>query len=218
MIGTVMAARLPEITIDTPTLARIKVMYGSQGTERIRQWLALIERLRHEALPNKLRITNAFFNQLTFRPDVAVWGVEDYWATPIEMLGVGAGDCEDFSVAKFFTLWAAGVPESQLRLTYVTATTLNQAHMVLTWYPDQPSEPLVLDNLVDEVLPASQRSDLIPVYSFNASKLWLARERFRGQELGAADRIEVWQRFLDRLNAQLSGKFAGTNDAPRTKQ
>jgi hypothetical protein len=47
-----------------------------------------------------------------------------------------------------------------------------QAHMVLAYHPQPGSEPLVLDNLRTEVLPASQRPDLTPVFSFNGEGLW----------------------------------------------
>ena len=61
-----------------------------------------------------------------------------------------------------------------MRLIYVkariggTASSLPQAHMVLAYYPTPDAEPLVLDNLMPEIRPASHAPDLQPVFSFNS--------------------------------------------------
>ena len=41
---------------------------------------------------------------------------KDYWATPIEFMGTGAGDCEDYAIAKYFSLINLGIPEDKLRI------------------------------------------------------------------------------------------------------
>ncbi len=81
----------------------------------------------------------------------------------MELLTTNGGDCEDFSIAKYLTLRAMGVPDDQLRIIYVKALELNQAHMVLAWYKTPGSDPLILDNLINDIKPASQRNDLEPV-------------------------------------------------------
>ncbi|WP_197479414.1 transglutaminase-like cysteine peptidase, partial [Oleiphilus sp. HI0132] len=81
------------------------------------------------------------------------------WATPLEFLATNAGDCEDFSIAKYFTLREMGIPDDMIKITYVKALELNQAHMVLAYYPTPDAEPLILDNLINEIKPAGQRTD-----------------------------------------------------------
>jgi len=126
----------------------------------------------------RLQAINDFFNRrIVFRDDLQVWGQVDYWASPFEMLGKGEGDCEDFALAKYFSLRAVGVPANTLRLVYVRARLGGpggplQAHMVLAHYERPDAEPLILDNLISEVRPASRRPDLTPVFSFNAEGLW----------------------------------------------
>lgn len=115
-----------------------------------------------------------FFNdRLLFRDDRVIWNQGDYWASPIEALRKGAADCEDYAIAKYLTLRQLGVASEKLRITYVKALRLNQAHMVLTYYPTPTAIPLVLDNLTGKIQPATQRTDLLPVYSFNGEGLWL---------------------------------------------
>jgi predicted transglutaminase-like cysteine proteinase len=122
----------------------------------------------------RLTLINTFFNKnIRFGTDPEVWEQEDYWATPLETLGRGAGDCEDFVIAKYFSLLALGVPETKLRFVYVRAllqqgqTLRVEPHMVLAYYKSPGADPLVLDNLASIIAIASQRSDLTPVYSFN---------------------------------------------------
>ncbi len=109
--------------------------------------------------------------------DIDNWGVEDYWASPLESLGKGAGDCEDYAIGKYFTLTTLGMPHAKLRMVYVRASIAGApngyvAHMVLAYYPTPEAEPLVLDNLQPGIHLASERPDLLPVFSFNAEGLW----------------------------------------------
>jgi len=145
---------------------------------------------------------NDFFNELEFVNDIDHWGKEDYWATPLQTLATNGGDCEDFSIAKYFTLVEMGIPVNRMRITYVKALQLNQAHMVLTYFPTPDADPLVLDNLVPEIRASSTRDDLLPVYSFNGDGLWLAKARGTGQHVGKSDRLSRWQEVLARINSE----------------
>jgi predicted transglutaminase-like cysteine proteinase len=178
--------------------ARHRTTLRTRGlSTRIR--LARADRTR--PLAGKLAAVNDFFNQLQFVDDASHWRRRDYWATPIEFLGSNGGDCEDFAIAKYFTLLELGVPETRLQITYVKAVALNQAHMVLAYYAHPAADPLVLDNLVAEILPGSARSDLVPVYSFNGQGLWVSRARGRGKRVGTADRLSLWQDLIKRLDS-----------------
>lgn len=176
--------------------------YGELGLAkgRIEAWDELIR--ASEQLPEreKLTVVNRFFNrQLRFADDVAVWRLNDYWATPVEALVKGAGDCEDYSIAKYFTLRRLGVPSERLRITYVKALRQNQAHMVLTYYSSPTADPLVLDNLIGEIRPASQRRDLLPVYAFNAEGLYLPGQAGRKSD---TKKLSRWQDLLNKMRAE----------------
>jgi len=87
-----------------------------------------------------------------------------------------------------------------MRLTYVKALQLDQAHMVLTYFPSPDAEPLVLDNLVTEIRPSSERTDLLPVYSFNGNGLWLAKRKGMDERVGHSERLSRWQEVIARIN------------------
>lgn len=146
-------------------------VYGplGQGQQRIDAWQRLLVSEKQVSEQEQLKVVNLFFNkQMTYVEDIDLWHVVDYWETPVEALWKGAGDCEDYAIAKYFSLRHLGVSSDKLRITYVKALRQNRAHMVLTYYSSPDAVPLVLDSLMDEILPATRRTDLVPVYSFNA--------------------------------------------------
>ncbi len=193
------------ILINQALLDQVTERYGETAAKRLLSWDDFLR--QQSELPQddmaRLKLVNDFFNQLRFVSDQRLWGTEDYWATPVEFLSRGAGDCEDFSIAKYFTLRQLGVADERLRITYVKALKLNQAHMVLTYFPEGSSVPLVLDNLEGDIRPATERNDLAPVYNFNGDGLWLAKQRGHGKRVGEADRISLWMQLRERLDKDL---------------
>lgn len=186
-------------------LSSAQSRYGALGSaqERLQAWAQLLQTSARQDEQQQLETVNRFFNrQLAFRDDRAIWNQADYWATPVESLVKGAGDCEDFALAKYFSLRQLGVPAERLRITYVKSLKLNQAHMVLSYYVSDSSDPLVLDNLIDEILPASQRRDLLPVYAFNAEGLFLV-EPFTGAiTRGDPKQLSRWQGVLRKMRGE----------------
>jgi len=178
--------------------------YGSAAAETVAAWRRLINEGAHLSEPDKLARVNDFFNQrILFESDMTIWQQNDYWATPLETMGRGAGDCEDFSIAKYTTLLLMGVPNERLRLIYVRAriggasSTKSEAHMVLGYYQQPTDEPQVLDNLIGSIRPASSRPDLTPVFSFNSSGLWAS-----GTTAPLGDptvRLSRWRDVLERM-------------------
>ena len=184
--------------------SKAEKLYGplGEGRGRINDWQRLLDEQQGKTEQQQLKAVNQFFNlRLRFRDDIVLWRVKDYWATPVEALFRGAGDCEDFAIAKYFSLRQLGVPSEKLRITYVKALRQNQAHMVLTYYPQPSAIPLVLDNLIDAIEPANQRTDLVPVYAFNAEGLWLPGAG-GGKQVGDAKRLSRWQDLLRKMSAE----------------
>jgi predicted transglutaminase-like cysteine proteinase len=153
--------------------------FGPAQVPLLRGWQRALAESQPVTEANKIRKVNDFINRrIAFDDDLAIWNLSDYWATPLETVGQGRADCEDFAILKYYSLKDAGVPLAKLRLMYVKARLAGpagpylQAHMVLAYYPTPNAEPLVLDNLVAEIKPASQRRDLYPVFSFNSEAIW----------------------------------------------
>ena len=163
---------------DAQRMAQAARVLGAQAVSGSQALMGMLASLDHSDERRLLPEVNRFFNRrVAFREDAEVWGVTDHWASPLETLNKGAGDCEDFALAKYFSLLSIGVPAERMRLVYVRARIggadgVSQAHMVLAYYAEPGAEPLILDNLIDDIRPASRRPDLTPVFSFNTEGLW----------------------------------------------
>lgn len=211
LLYLVLTAAAAEVDIlpDERTIAWVAERHGAAAAGRLRQWRELVRQIHGLHEERRVELVNRFFNRIPSRTDLAHWGREDYWATPLEMLATNGGDCEDFALAKYFTLRAAGVPNERLRVTYVRAWIAREnrveSHMVLAYYPFPDAEPLILDNLVAEVRPASERTDLTPTMGFNAEGLWSAKQRGQSGRLGEVTRIGHWNDLQQRLREQRSG-------------
>lgn len=202
-VGVTLTVALAAVDLDQTQVLALQ-RYGAHAVETVSAWRKMIEEAR--ALPDNDKLTkvNTFFNRrISFQDDIVVWQQTDYWATPLEFMGRGAGDCEDFAIAKYITLQLLGIGNEQLRLIYVRAkigASTSIAHMVLGYFPQSTEEPLILDNLVSSVRPASQRPDLIPVFSFNREGLWVS-----GTTASAADpttRLSRWRDLLSRMRQE----------------
>lgn len=180
--------------------------FGAGAAEAVDGWRTALAGWRELPEEMQLQRVNEFFNRrIRFAEDSQLWGQADYWATPLEVLARGAGDCEDYVFAKYFTLRELGVDEQRLRMTYVRARiggaggTLTQAHMVLSYYPSPDAVPLVLDNLMTGIRPATARPDLTPVFSFNMQGIFVGGASQASQPV---DRVSRWRELLLRMNAE----------------
>ncbi|WP_208644484.1 cysteine protease LapG [Pseudomonas reidholzensis] len=183
---------------------RAQTLYGplGPGRARIDAWQNLLATQQQGSELERLQVVNRFFNQqLRYMEDIDLWHEVDYWATPIQSLIKGAGDCEDYAIAKYFSLRRMGIASEKLRITYVKALRQNRAHMVLTYYANPQAQPLVLDSLMDAIKPASQRTDLLPVYSFNGEGLWLTGAA-GNKKVGDTKRLSRWQDLLKKMQAE----------------
>lgn len=183
--------------------------FGAPGVLAVNQWREVL--VKAQGLPESQQIEriNDFFNRrIDFVEDPEAWGKADYWASPLETLGRGKGDCEDFSIAKYVSLRSLGIPLERLRLVYVRARNAGpgsggtRAHMVLAYYPSPSAEPLILDNLIGEIRPASRRPDLFPVFSFNSEGLWVGSGASEKASGSATARLSRWREMIARMRAE----------------
>lgn len=208
LVSLVSAAEVVEFS---PALLRfVATRWGSDASERLTDWRE--EERQHivkqrAASPSPAQILrdledfNWYWNKIRYYRDIDHWGLLDYWATPVESLASEGADCEDYAIGKYFSLKALGIPVQNLRITYVRALRWNEAHMVLAYYPTPDADPYILDNLNRSVERASDRTDLVPVYSFNDEDLWSAGAI---AVAGKSSQIRLWQGLLDKMARERS--------------
>nr|WP_243756217.1 transglutaminase-like cysteine peptidase [Shewanella sp. BF02_Schw] len=200
VFSAVCVATITDDLFTTDFFTQVEQRYGSDRVEDFSDWQDTINDGVTLNDYDKLNLANQFANRrIRFVSDSDHWHKSDYWATPLESLGTKGGDCEDFAIFKYFTLKAMGVDESKMRLMYVRALLINEPHMVLIYFEDPKAMPLVLDNLKTKILPASQRRDLKPIYSFNGQGLWLAKAQGLGSNKPTSSGTKSWTDLVNRI-------------------
>ncbi|MGB3751359.1 MAG: transglutaminase-like cysteine peptidase [Arcobacteraceae bacterium] len=199
---TLLLANNP-VNITSKQLIQIEKKYGPKAKRRVLLWDQMLVNAKNKKTLQKLKMVNDFFNKITYKTDKAHWKKNDYWASPFEFLGTGAGDCEDYAIAKYFALRSLGISDSKLKITYVTLSRANkkfdEAHMVLNYYHKANKPPIVLDNVNKKLKLATSRTDLNPVYSFNAAGLWKAQNRGKTEQRTGDNNLKNWKSLMERI-------------------
>jgi predicted transglutaminase-like cysteine proteinase len=133
------------------------------------EWRAAREQLVSIGLRAKVEYVNAQMNRHSYIPSLVNWGTVSYWETPFEFLRRN-GQCQDYAVAKFLLLRAAGVPNDLMRIVVVRDTLSRIDHAVVV--VDVDGEALVLDNQVAAVRPVEAVRRYSPYYSINETGWW----------------------------------------------
>lgn len=196
----------------------MQARYGIEGVKLLQAWEQLINEnqrpLQQDTVETdnhieeaQIQHVNDFFNKhIRFEDDIIHWKQNDYWATPLDTLGSGSGDCEDYTIAKYVSLIQLGIPIERLRLIYVKAqiggpsSHVFQAHMVLGYYAQPNAIPLILDSLISDIKPADQRNDLHPVFSFNSEGLWVGNQP--QPQIDPTARLSRWRDVLTRMKQE----------------
>ena len=210
LLGLLSAGTMYAIALDTTQLRQqLAARFGPQRVELLDDWLKTAIEAKGLGEPEKLKRINDFINQrIAFEDDRSVWDQSDYWATPLETIGQGRGDCEDFAIIKYISLRRAGIASDKLRLIYVKARIdapdgpIQVPHMVLAYYASPNAEPVLLDNLQPRILPASRRSDLKPVFSFNSAGIFAGVSGKEKASAGGIGRLSRWEDVLRRILAE----------------
>ncbi len=136
-----------------------------------REWDALLEKLQGQPEMKQLQAVNDFFNKnVPYVEDIVNWGVEDYWSTPYEFMARG-GDCEDYAIAKYFSLKRLGIPESRMRLMIVQDFNLGgEMHAILEVRVN--GTPYILDNQAAQVISEAEIFHYQPLYAINQENWW----------------------------------------------
>ncbi|WP_310736626.1 MULTISPECIES: transglutaminase-like cysteine peptidase [unclassified Pseudoalteromonas] len=188
-------------------LEKMNLQFGPTRVAVARNWQTMLVQSQNQTEQQKILIVNNFFaRNLRYRTDIELWQQNDYWATPLETLGKGLGDCEDYAIAKYISLRVLGIEDDKLRLIYVKAqiggpnSKQTQAHMVLGYFVTPNAQPLILDSLITKVLPAAKRTDLSPVFSFNSQGLWANNST--QSVANPTARLSRWRRIIEQTQQE----------------
>lgn len=107
-------------------------------------------------------------------------GAEDIWSSPLETFLRGAGDCEDYAIAKLAALRLAGVAAADLRLVVVRDTRNGEGHAVASAKLD--GHWLMLDNRRMAMVEDDDARNYQPLYVlYQSAVLKYVGEPVRGE-------------------------------------
>ncbi|EFU69711.1 conserved hypothetical protein [Aliarcobacter butzleri JV22] len=168
--------------------------------KRLAKYEEVKNKARNLDVNKKLTQINLFINGSLAEFDNASMGIDDYWMTPKEFFIKGHGDCEDYVIAKYFTLLELGVKKENLYSAIVKVEGSASLHLVLLYVEDKNKSPLVLDNLSFKILPFSKRTDLTPIAAFNEIDSYtLTREKFLQKANVDWGKENKWEKLLNRV-------------------
>mgnify|MGYP001138718114 CR=1 FL=1 len=167
---------------------------------RLNKYQSLKKQVVNYELIRKLSHINSFINKIIPAYDISKNSTIDYWATPKEFLIQGHGDCEDYAIAKYFTLLELGIRKEYLYFAVVGIKGEKNSHMVLLYVEDKNSPALVLDNLSFRVIPISKRKKLIPKFAFNEIDSYkFSRDKFIKKVKINWGKEDKWNKLLNRV-------------------
>ena len=142
---------------------------GRCRTASQKAWRKIIRQARGKSRAAQIKAVNVYFNRWPYKFDHEIYGKREHWAAPAEFLS-RSGDCEDYSIAKYFALRELGFKSSELRVVIVMDRIRRIGHAVLAVYTD--GDILVLDSLSDLIFSHAKYKHYIPQYSMNETTRW----------------------------------------------
>ena len=139
---------------------------------RLKEWRAFLKDTARLPRGEQIEAVNTWVNTRPYVEDWVNWGLPDYWATPEEFFRRG-GDCEDYAIVKYFSLIQLGFTPHDLRIVVVNDLNLEVFHAVLA-VRQEGSSVLLLDNQIEQPVPAALASHYRPIYELNELAWWMA--------------------------------------------
>jgi predicted transglutaminase-like cysteine proteinase len=115
------------------------------ASEAALKFLAIVDSGRQREGRARLGEINRAIN-LSIRAvdDMVQYGQADVWSSPLSTFYHGAGDCEDYAIAKYVALRMAGIAADDLRIVVMIDTMRREGHAVTAARLD--GHWLILDN------------------------------------------------------------------------
>lgn len=168
----------------------------------LKDYEAFINIISQKPLHVKLEAVNQYLNGINPRYDDPTKANVDIWSTRGEFLSGAGGDCEDYTIAKYYTLKDLGIAPSKMCLLAVKEKYIGGDHMVLSVWLDDTKEPIVLDNLSFRILPLSKRTDLKADFCLNEEGSFTISKDGSKQKTTRPYRLKAYEKMLQRQSKE----------------
>lgn len=164
---------LRKVRLEATVMDRCAADEDKCGSKPLRAWRRMLHRAQQLHRMARLDTVNRFFNAWPYRADHTGSGGTDRWASPVEFMN-RSGDCEDFAIAKFFTLRRLGVANGDMRIVTVFDERRGVGHAVLL--VRHGGDLLVLDSLDDRIVSHRRYRHYVPRHSVNETTEFAYRD------------------------------------------
>lgn len=155
---------------DVVSKYEMDVMMNDSTTQRWKDAVTQIKNAGYTREQQIVAVNDLMNRSIRYEDDSMVWGRSDYWASPTETFQKGAGDCEDYAAAKYFTLKMLGFKDEDMRIVVLKDTRKNELHAILV--VENRGMNYVLDNQNQNVVADTQIAYYQPIYSINQNSWW----------------------------------------------
>jgi predicted transglutaminase-like cysteine proteinase len=119
-----------EIRVGNEILARCRA--GAWCPQAALRFLAIVDEGRSQNGRARIGVINRAINlAIVATPDLVQWHVADHWSPPLETFTTGRGDCEDYAIAKYVALRAAGIAAEDVKLVVLRNIARAENHAVV---------------------------------------------------------------------------------------
>jgi predicted transglutaminase-like cysteine proteinase len=183
-----------ELDDELRVLARCEENRATCESAAALQFLAIVDSAKSRDGRARLGEVNRAIN-LAIRPvsDLSQYGAPDVWSSPLATLGRGAGDCEDYAIAKLVALRRAGFPPEDLKLVILTDTLRGEDHALVAARLD--GHWLMLDNRRMIMIEDVQLRDYRPIFVIDAAGVKRYRDPMPAptdQQIVSAEHGDSW--------------------------
>lgn len=172
------------IETEAKIIAECRANPANCGSRPAIQFLRIVDVAAARSGLARLGEVNRAVN-LAIRPvsDQTQYGVDDLWVSPLATLAAGAGDCEDYAIAKFVALHEAGVASQDLRLVIMREILSGEDHAVVAARVDGRWH--VLDNRHLAMIEDTEVDKYRPIFAIDAE----GAKRFDQPMIATADTV-----------------------------
>ena len=196
-------------------LRRLERCRTGSDTCNAAEWrlAAMVREARGKDGRAKIEFVNGLINgAIRYQSDKAHWGIPDSWSLPVDThndgsLDAGAGDCEDFVLAKYAVLHQAGVSDEDLRIVLVHDNAVRQDHAVLAVRHD--GQWLILDNRWNNLFKDKDEElrQFKPLMIVTRNGVWVLSKMFRiGDVVAPSNATSANAEFLQHRLISPSGR------------
>lgn len=153
-----------------------KLEKGSKSYIIIKDYVRFMNTLSNLSQKQKIEKVNSYINQIVPSYDAYNYKDEEHWANIFEFLSRGSGDCEDYVIAKKYSLEMLGISSKDMYFSAVKEKYIGGDHMVLSLHVDKQKTPIILDNLSTKILAIDKRIDLEIRFLFNETGFYKLKE------------------------------------------